>query len=126
MIPNEDGRVLDASGAPLPGLYTTGWIKRGPVGLIGHTKSDALETVTRLLEDIGPATQPERPEEDAILALLDERGIRFTTWAGWLALDAHERALGAADPSPVLRERVKVVPRDEQVGIARHDSLVST
>ncbi|MDJ0322227.1 FAD-dependent oxidoreductase [Cryobacterium sp. PH31-AA6] len=126
VIPNEDGRVLDASGAPLPGLYTTGWIKRGPVGLIGHTKSDALETVTRLLEDIGPATQPERPEEDAILALLDGRGIRFTTWAGWLALDAHERALGAADPSPVLRERVKVVPRDEQVGIARHDSLVST
>jgi len=34
-------------------------------------------------------------------------------------LDAHERALGEADASPVERERVKVVPRDEQVEISR-------
>jgi NADPH-dependent glutamate synthase beta subunit-like oxidoreductase len=126
VIPNDGGRVLDASGAPIPGLYTTGWIKRGPVGLIGHTKSDALETVTRLLEDIRPPLQAGRPAEDAILALLEERGIHFTTWAGWLALDAHERALGEADPSPVERERVKVVPRDKQVDIAEGARLVST
>lgn len=126
VIPNDGGRVVDAQGAPLPGLYATGWIKRGPVGLIGHTKSDALETVTKLLEDVNLTAQPSRPEEDAILALLDERGIRFTSWSGWLALDAHERALGEADSSAVLRERVKVVPRDEQVGIARDGSLVSS
>ena len=31
VIPNADGRVLDpASGAPLPGEYVVGWIKRGP------------------------------------------------------------------------------------------------
>ncbi len=126
VVPNDGGRVLGPAGTAIPGLYTTGWIKRGPVGLIGHTKSDALETVTRLLEDLDPAMQPPRPEEDAILALLDERGIRFTTWAGWLALDAHERTLGEADPSPVVRERVKVVPRDDQVGIAQGERLVST
>lgn len=44
VIPNEAGRIFD-EGAHLPGLYTTGWIKRGPVGLIGHTKGDANETV---------------------------------------------------------------------------------
>ena len=41
MIPNEAGRVFD-EGAHLTGLYTTGWIKRGPVGLIGHTKGDGV------------------------------------------------------------------------------------
>ena len=51
MIPNDGGRVLDADGKPVPGIYATGWIKRGPVGLIGHTKGDALETIGYLLED---------------------------------------------------------------------------
>ncbi|MFZ3414991.1 FAD-dependent oxidoreductase, partial [Arthrobacter sp. 3Tela_A] len=51
VIPNEGGRVVDTSGEPVPGIYTTGWIKRGPVGLIGHTKGDALETIGYLLED---------------------------------------------------------------------------
>ncbi|MCV7623375.1 pyridine nucleotide-disulfide oxidoreductase, partial [Micrococcus luteus] len=51
VIPNAEGRVLDADGAPVPGLYASGWIKRGPVGLIGHTKGDSLETITHLIED---------------------------------------------------------------------------
>ena len=41
VVPNEGGRVLDAGGNTVPGIYATGWIKRGPVGLIGHTKGDA-------------------------------------------------------------------------------------
>ena len=51
VLPNDGGRVLDLDGEPLPGLYATGWVKRGPVGLIGHTKSDAAETVAHLLAD---------------------------------------------------------------------------
>ena len=47
VLPNDGGRVLDLDGEPLPGLYATGWVKRGPVGLIGHTKSDAAETVAQ-------------------------------------------------------------------------------
>ncbi|MFP3340275.1 pyridine nucleotide-disulfide oxidoreductase, partial [Micrococcus sp. SIMBA_131] len=50
-IPNAEGRVLDADGAPVPGLYASGWIKRGPVGLIGHTQGDSLETIKPLIED---------------------------------------------------------------------------
>ncbi|HWJ11617.1 MAG TPA: FAD-dependent oxidoreductase, partial [Nocardioides sp.] len=49
VIPNDGGRVLDLDGDPIPGTFVTGWIKRGPVGLIGHTKSDAAETVGHLL-----------------------------------------------------------------------------
>jgi ferredoxin--NADP+ reductase len=124
VIPNDGGRVTDAAGAPIPGLYATGWIKRGPVGLIGHTKGDALETITNLLADFASEEPEQSPERADILELLEDRGIRFTTWAGWLELDAHERALGEAFSAPVghaelIRERVKVVPRDEQVLISR-------
>ena len=119
VIRNQGGRVVDASGGQQQGLYATGWIKRGPVGLIGHTKSDASETIENLLADIDALVDPSNESTDALLAELTARGVEYTTWAGWLQLDAHERALGEADQSPVQRERVKVVARDEQVRISR-------
>jgi len=123
VIPNDGGRVLDAHGTPIAGLYATGWIKRGPVGLIGHTKGDALETITRLMED-APALgeQAGQSDGDGILRVLTERGVPVTTWPGWLILDAHEKALG--DNHAAERDRVKVVERDEQVLIARADAAV--
>ncbi|GAA4847822.1 FAD-dependent oxidoreductase [Saccharopolyspora rosea] len=114
-IPHEGGRVLDLDGEPIPGVYTTGWVKRGPVGLIGHTKGDALETITNLLADAEALPRAEEPTSDAVLRLLDERGVAYTTWEGWGRLDAHEKALGEAQG----RERVKVVPREEMVRISR-------
>ena len=90
VIPNEGGRVLDAEGKPVPGVYATGWIKRGPVGLIGHTKGDALETIGFLLEDRLSLPPAANPDPQAIIRLLEERGIEYTTWEGWIKLDAHE------------------------------------
>ncbi|WP_309081182.1 FAD-dependent oxidoreductase [Zhihengliuella sp.] len=129
VVPNDGGRVLDAEGSPVPGVYTTGWIKRGPVGLIGHTKGDALETIGNLLEDRNDLPAASRPGEDAILELLRERGIEYTTWEGWLALDEHERALGAAagtvrtDAGEITRERIKVVPREDMVRISNEGAV---
>ena len=38
VIPNREGQVLHTSdNSRMYGVYATGWIKRGPVGLIGHT-----------------------------------------------------------------------------------------
>ena len=51
-IRNDGGRVLDDAGVPIPGVYCTGWIKRGPSGVIGTNKKDATETVELLLEDL--------------------------------------------------------------------------
>ena len=125
VIPNEGGRVVDTSGEPVPGIYTTGWIKRGPVGLIGHTKGDALETIGYLLEDRRTLPAAEEPEPEAIIRLLEERGVEYTTWEGWKRLDAYEKSLGAAyvhgDPGvgELVRERVKVVDREEMTRISR-------
>ncbi|OUM40172.1 FAD-dependent oxidoreductase [Arthrobacter sedimenti] len=124
VIPNEGGRVIDEDGKPVPGIYATGWIKRGPVGLIGHTKGDALETIGFLLEDRLNLPPAEDPSEDAIINLLAERGVRYTTWEGWLKLDAHELKLGAnfvntSGNAELVRERVKLVPREDMVAISR-------
>ena len=121
VILNEEGRVVDADGAPLPGVYATGWIKRGPVGLIGATKSDALETVNHLIEDHASLADPENPEPEAVVGLLEEKGVPYTTWEGWLTLDEHEQGLGQAsqDAQGNPRERVKVVERDEMVAVSR-------
>jgi ferredoxin--NADP+ reductase len=124
VIPNEGGRVLDAEGNPVPGIYATGWIKRGPVGLIGHTKGDALETIGFLLEDRLTLPPAKNPDPQAIIDLLEERGIEYTTWEGWNRLNAHEAALGtawseSAAADGVVRERIKVVPREEMIEISR-------
>lgn len=124
VVPNVEGRVTDAEAAPIPGLYATGWIKRGPVGLIGHTKSDALETITHLVADVRAGLLPAPVVATDVRDLLDERAVDYTTWEGWIALDAHERALGAGHA--YARERVKVVPREEQVEISRADALIES
>ncbi|HIY65445.1 MAG TPA: FAD-dependent oxidoreductase [Candidatus Agrococcus pullicola] len=114
VVPNEGGRVVDR-GERVPGLYATGWIKRGPVGLIGHTKSDAKETIENLLADEDTWWRPEDPREASIIELLQERGIDYTDVEGWIRLDAHERSLGNLQG----RERIKVVPRDEMIAVSR-------
>ena len=124
-VPNLEGKVLDAAGTQVPGLYATGWIKRGPVGLIGHTKSDAAETIAHLLADLHELPVAASPAPDAVPALLAAKSVAYTTWDGWLALDEHEQGLGAsAAPAPtpagpVVRERIKVVDRGEMVAVSR-------
>ncbi len=117
-IANVAGRVVDG-GDVVPGYYTTGWIKRGPVGLIGSTKSDAAETIQNLLEDVErlfaeSEASPQQLSPDNVLSLLKERGVPVVQWRDWEVLDAHERATGEADG----RERLKVVPREEMTDVA--------
>ena len=114
VIPNREGQVLDDNDELVHGVYATGWIKRGPVGLIGHTKSDAMETVRHVINDQANWWAPAKPEEEAIVDLLASRGVEFTNLDGWHNLDQHELALGEA----VGRTRIKVVPRDEMVAVS--------
>ena len=116
VIPNREGQVLtDAGSEQLHGVYATGWIKRGPVGLIGHTKSDAMETIRNLMNDEASWWMPSSPDEKSIVDLLDARHVKYTNLDGWHRLDEHELSLGA----PVGRTRIKVVPREEMVRVSR-------
>ncbi len=113
VIPNDGGRVLGLDGEQLPGVFVTGWVKRGPVGLIGHTKSDAAETVGHVLET---ATETATARETAdVDAFLRERGIDFISITDWEKIDATEIALGEEQD----RLRVKLPTREDMIGAAR-------
>lgn len=115
VIPNREGQVIDDEDQLVHGVYATGWIKRGPVGLIGHTKSDAMETVAHVINDQANWWAPESPSEASVIELLETRGVKFTNLNGWHNLDQHELAIGQA----VGRTRIKVVAREEMVTISR-------
>jgi len=114
VIPNREGQVIDDNHEQVHGVYATGWIKRGPVGLIGHTKSDAMETIKHVLNDQANWWAPAHPEEAAVVDLLRDRGVEFTNLDGWHNLDQHELGLGEA----AGRTRIKVVERDEMVRVS--------
>ena len=85
------------------------------MGLIGHTKSDAMETIECLLQDRDSWWQPVDTSPEAIPALLESRNVPYTTTDGWQRLDEHEVALGEAEGRP----RIKVVPREEMTRVSR-------
>ena len=110
VIPNDGGRVLDADGAPLPGVYCTGWIKRGPSGVIGTNKKDATETVELLLEDAATGSCSSHGRRRETSTRCSPRAAsRSSTTTGWEAIDAAERARGEA----LGRPRVKLCSWDE-------------
>ncbi|MFP7706722.1 FAD-dependent oxidoreductase [Trueperella sp. LYQ141] len=119
VVPNTAGRVLsEPDGQVLTGMYATGWIKRGPVGLIGSTKSDAQETIGHLLDDYRANMFSPTADElgwESMQTILESRGIRYTTWRGWELLEEYEKALGAQEG----RERIKVVERETMTAISR-------
>lgn len=130
VIPNEAGRVLGEDGQPLTGIYATGWVKRGPVGLIGSTKSDAQETIANLVADAQAGklhATTEAVGHEAMVRLLEERGVPYTTWEGWELLNAFEEQLGAAygevEGDRGSRERIKVASRRAMTAISRGEDV---
>jgi ferredoxin/flavodoxin---NADP+ reductase len=122
-IRNEDGRVVDDEGTQVPGVYATGWIKRGPSGVIGTNKKDATETVDLLLEDERDGRVPRKGKTaEDVDALLDERGIRRVVYGGWSSIDAAEREAGER----LGRPRVKLSTWDDLLAVAETMAAEST
>ena len=117
-VPNDGGRVLGADGAPLPGVYCAGWIKRGPTGVIGTNKKDATETVERLVEDAREGRIGHGADAGVVDALLADRGVRVVSQEGWEAIDLSERSAG----EPHGRPRVKLAEWDALLAAAGLDA----
>ena len=114
VVPHIEGRVVDAEGVPIPRLYATGWIKRGPVGLIGSTKSDAAQTIGHVVDDLAPVEREAR-DDDPVAHLSHAIDLD-----GWLRIDAAERGAGAARG----RERTKIVEREEMLTHAKQEQMM--
>ncbi|MCA0253076.1 MAG: FAD-dependent oxidoreductase [Actinobacteria bacterium] len=111
-IPNAEGRVIDETGRPRPGEYAVGWIKRGPIGVIGTNKADAAETVAHLVTDLADAPRRDLVDLDAVLAA---RGFAPSTLADWQRIDAAEQSRGEASG----RERAKIDAWHELLDLVR-------
>lgn len=98
VIPNEGGRVITSGGKTMTGEYVVGWIKRGPVGIIGTNKPDALETVRALVEDVGAGRimTPTSSGREAAEARLRHNRPEYTTYEDWQLLDQLEQDRGRA------------------------------
>ena len=105
LILNAAGRVTDADGAQQLGEYVSGWIKRGPSGVIGTNKKDSQDTVDKILEDAA-AGRLNQPPEDDIDALIANNCADVVTWDGWQAINTIETAVG--EGSSPARPRVKL------------------
>lgn len=100
VFPTQDGRIVDGSGAVIPGLYAAGWIKRGPTGIIGTNRADSIATVKSLLADIPRLASEAKAGADALKPLLAERGVRGVSLDDWLKIDAVEVARGQPKGKP--------------------------
>lgn len=87
IIPNVDGRVTER-------VYAVGWIRRGPLGVIGTNKADGVAVAERLAEDVASLPDVARPSPDALPRLLAERGVQVATYSDWLSLDRLEVEAG--------------------------------
>ncbi len=111
VIPNVGGRVVEHAGSHthVDGIYATGWIKRGPSGVIGTNKVDASQTVDNLLADVtANRITAATGSPDALLDLVRQRGVRITDWTDWQRLDKVEIERGKPAGKP--REKVVRVP----------------
>jgi ferredoxin--NADP+ reductase len=106
VILNQKGRVIDPdTQQPRAGEYTSGWIKRGPSGVIGTNKPDSVETASCMLEDLaGSATlRPAYPDAASVEQLVRERQPEAFTYADWLRLDEIEVARGKEQGRPRVK-----------------------
>lgn len=114
VILNENGRVLDPeTHQPRLGEYTGGWIKRGPSGVMGTNKPDALETVECMMEDLeaGRTLAPEAEDAEAAEQTIRQRQPLYFSYEDWRKLNELEVARGQA----VGRPRVKFTRIDDML-----------
>ena len=92
-VENDEGRVLGTN------IYTVGWAKRGPSGVIGTNKSDASDVVKLLIEDLGP-----EPKNGGDISVVIPQAIKVIDQEGWTKINAAEVAAGEALGKPRLKE----------------------
>lgn len=105
IMPNVAGRVTHGKEL-IEGLYVSGWIKRGPLGVIATTMQDAYRTADALLADIqqGTIKQTDRIKSDQALAEAGVNDMTRVSNEDWKRLAEHEFQRGQRRGKP--REKV--------------------
>jgi len=115
IFPNQDGRITD-NDIVVPQMYTAGWIKRGPSGIIGTNRACAVGTVNALIEDVAKINSTEsKPGREKIYSILDSRNVQHINYQQWKIIDQVE----------IERGEAKGKPREKITSIAEMLSLIA-
>ena len=114
VFPNAEGRITE-NGKPVAGFYAGGWIKRGPSGVIGTNKPDSEETVKNILADLPSLAPAAQPDRKAVERFLNERKIRYVSFADWKMIDTAEVERGQSAGKP----REKFIDINEMLAVIK-------
>jgi ferredoxin--NADP+ reductase len=111
VFPNSAGRIDG-----MPGLYAAGWIKRGPSGIIGTNRADAVATVQSLLEDLPFLDARPKSGTEGLHATLARSNSKVLSYGDWRHIDAEEQRRGAVAGKP----REKITQLSDMLALAAH------
>ncbi|MGQ0465227.1 MAG: FAD-dependent oxidoreductase [Sporichthyaceae bacterium] len=111
VIPTEAGRVVGGERE-----YATGWIRRGPSGVIGTNRKDGQESAESALADLAASARPDATDSSVedIRSWLRATAPELVEEQDWRAIDRHEVGAGAASGRP----RVKLCTVAELLAVA--------
>ena len=93
VMKHEHGRIQSFQPKDgLGGLYVSGWLKRGPSGIIGTNIPDAKDTVTTIVKDLEERSPPNIDESNvaSLAEILMKRNVMFVDWSGVQRIEAAE------------------------------------
>lgn len=103
IIPNDgNGRIIKMdteNGTSIPGMYCSGWVKRGPAGVIANTMEDSFATAEAIAMDWTRELPFMAGGQgwDALKVEADQRNLRRVSWDEWKMIDAVEKKRGKAN-----------------------------
>ena len=99
-IPEDLSRVLESPGGPrVPGLYTSGWARRGSDGVLATTITDSANTALSILEDL-EGNSRSLDENGDVCDMFRDRGVEFVTFDQWQEIDSLEKEKGKVKGKP--------------------------
>lgn len=105
--------VINDKGRIVPGLYCSGWLKRGPTGIIASNIIDARETTKCVVEDLDAGLLPQTPNT-SLADLLKEHSSKIVSWDQFCRIDEEEIKRG----SQIGKPREKITSIEEMLAIA--------
>ena len=94
----ENGRINNIAGHIEHNVYTTGWAKRGPTGVIGTNKSDSSDVVDLIIENL------KEPKVSEGITSLIKSGHEVIDQLAWEKINASEVISGEIAGKPRVKE----------------------
>lgn len=110
------GLIINTNSKVEKGIYCSGWVATGPMGVILTTMNNAFVTAETIISDITKENliEENKPGFQVIEVILKNKNIQTVFWKDWLKIDKYETEQGAKNGKP----REKIVDISKMLKIA--------